>query len=125
MSGFDDSPVGGITLVRPAIQSPNFSIANQTGWAVLENGDAYFFNVTATGEITGNTVIVSGTGDGVFIYDGVPAHGNLILAMSSAAGTDPYGNSYSGPGIAISAPGTNNNEIQIRPDLNAILIYSG
>jgi hypothetical protein len=115
---------GGI-LVYPQIQSPNFSLADQTGWAILSNGDAYFFDITATGSVTANTVVVAGSGDGVFIYDGIPAYGNLILAISSAAGTDAYGNQYSGPGIAISAPGSNtNNEIQLRPDKSAILIYA-
>jgi hypothetical protein len=115
---------GGI-LIYPQIQSPNFNLAAQTGWAIMSNGDAYFFNITAEGSITSNTVVVDGTGDGVFIYSGTPGPGTLILAMSSAAGTDRFGNHYSGPGIAISAPGSGtNNEIQIRPDLSAILIYA-
>jgi hypothetical protein len=115
---------GGI-LVYPQIQSPNFSIANQTGWAIMSNGDAYFFNITAEGSVTANSVIVNGAGDGVFVYDGVPASGTLIVAIAAASGTDAFGNQYSGPGIAVSAPGSNtNNEIQIRPDLNAVLIYA-
>lgn len=113
----------GGALVVPVIRSPNFSLSGQTGWAVFSDGSAYFFNVTATGAVTSNTVVVQGSGDGVFIYDGTPALGSLIVAIVSAPGTDKYGNSYSGPGIIISAPGTGNNEIQIRPDLNGIFIY--
>lgn len=127
MAGFSHPIVGGGpgNLLIPQIQSPNFSIADQTGWAILKNGDAYFFNITAEGAVTANTVIVRGSGDGVFVYDGVPGLDTLIVAISSMAGTDPFGNPYSGPGISVSAPGPSGgkNEIQVRPDLNAILIY--
>lgn len=117
-----DPLVGSTVLRRPAIQSPNFDLNAQTGWAIFANGDAFFFNITAEGSVTSNTVIVNGSGDGVFVYDGIPGPGTLVVAISSAAGTDPYGNPYSGPGIAISGP-HGANEIQVRPDKNAILIY--
>lgn len=117
-----DPLVGSTVLRRPAIQSPNFSIPDQTGWAIFANGNAYFFNITATGSVTSNTVIVSGSGDGIFVYDGTPAFGTLLLAISSASGQDAFGNSYTGPGISLSAPGFQN-EIQIRPDLKAMLVY--
>lgn len=124
--GFTDSIVGGGgNLIRKSIQSPNFDIAAMTGWAIMRNGDAYFFDVTATGVVTANSVVVKGSGDGVFVYDGVPAHGSLVVAIAAAAGTDDFGNPYSGPGIAISAPGaTGKNEIQVRPDKRAIFIYA-
>lgn len=116
---------GGGALVVPVIRSPDFDLAAQTGWAIYANGDAYFFNLTAAGSVTSNTVIVSGAGDGVFIYDGTPALNSLVVSLASAAGTDPYGNAYSGPGISVSAPGGGGkNEIQIRPDKNAVLIYA-
>lgn len=117
---------GGGALVVPVIRSPNFSLENQTGWAIYANGDAYFFDVTATGAVAANTVIVSGGGDGVFIYDGLPAADTLVVSIASATGIDRYGNSYSGPGISVSAPGPDGgkNEIQVRPDKNAVLIYA-
>lgn len=126
MSGFSDSIIGGSgKLIRNQIQSPNFSIAGRTGWAIMKNGDAFFFNVTATGLVTANSVIVSGSGDGVFVYDGPPALDSLVVAISSASGSDGFGNSYSGPGISVSAPGaTGKNEIQVRPDKRAIFIYA-
>jgi hypothetical protein len=37
---------------------------------------------------------VTSTPAGLFFYDGPPATGNLILAISPAAGTDGYGNTY-------------------------------
>jgi hypothetical protein len=123
---FQNSIMAGPNLDRPLMQSPNFSVEDQTGWAIYRNGDAYFFNVTATGQVAANSVIVSGAGDGVFIYDGTPGPGTLVIAAAAASGTDQYGNAYTGPGIAISAPGPGGgkNEIQIRPDLNAVLIYA-
>lgn len=125
MGGFSNPIIGGGgSLVYPAIKSPNFSLADQTGWAIMKDGSAYFFNVTATGAVTANSVIIDGPTGGLFIYDGPPAFGSLVLAATGAAGTDRYGNAYSGPGISINAPGTDNREIQIRPDLNAVLIYA-
>lgn len=124
--GFQHDIAGGNgKLIVPVVQSPNFDLATQTGWAILKDGSAYFFDVTATGSVTSNTVVVAGSGDGVFIYDGLPAYGTLILAMSSQAGTDPYGNEYSGPGISLSQPGAggSKNNIQVRPDKGAVLIY--
>jgi hypothetical protein len=117
---------GGGALVVPLIRSPNFSLAGKTGWAVYANGDAYFFNVTAEGSVTATSVIVQGAGDGVFVYDGAPALNSLVVSVASQAGADQYGNSYSGPGISVSAPGPDGgkNEIQIRPDKNAVLIYA-
>jgi hypothetical protein len=96
--GFSDPVVGGQgTLIRQQIKSPNFSLAGQIGWAILKNGDAYFFNVTATGIITatqfsGNNFIIDSAG--IFFYSGPPAFGNLLIAIANTAGTDTFGNSY-------------------------------
>ena len=126
MSGFAHDLAGGSgNLIATALQSPNFSIANQTGWAVFKNGNSYFFNVTATGAVTATVVIAEGPGAGTFIYDGTAAYGTLLVAISGGAGEDDWGNNYSGPGISLSVPGMEGNEIQIRPDLGAMLFYGG
>lgn len=39
----------------------------------------------------GNTII---NPNGLFVYDGAPAAGNLVLAVASVAGTDQFGNAY-------------------------------
>ena len=93
----------------------------------MRNGDAYFFNVTAEGAVTSNPGHRQGPGDGLFVYDGVAGARDARRRhcqrrpekTSSATPTQ-------GPGIAISAPGLGGgkNEIQIRPDLNAVLIYA-
>ncbi len=115
---------GGGALVVPLIRSPNFSLEDQTGWAIYANGDAYFFNVTATGAVTATSVIVQGAGDGVFIYDGAPGPDTLVVSAASMSGADKYGNEYSGPGISLSIPGGAQNVIQLRPDLGAMLVYA-
>lgn len=93
--GFADPLVDGNgELIIPAIQSPNFDLATETGWAIMQNGDAYFFDVTATGSVTATTVIVHGTTGGVFVYSGAPGSGNLLGSFAGMAGTDPYGNDY-------------------------------
>lgn len=126
--GSFDNPItgGGGSLLINQIKSPNFNEATQTGWAILKDGEAFFFNVTAAGSVTANKVVVVGTNDGLFIYDGTPALGSLVVAIVAHPGTDSFGNSYSGPGISVSAPGPggSKNEIQIRPDKQAMFIYA-
>jgi hypothetical protein len=97
---------GGI-LVQPDVQSPNFSIAGQTGWAILQNGLAYFYDIILSGgTITGPDYIINTSG--IFMYSGTPANGNLIVSIAPAAGTDAFGNVYV-KGFEVSAgaiPGT-------------------
>lgn len=44
--------------------------------------------------IVATQVIIIGTGDGLFVYNGSPALGTLAIAITSQAGADKYGNSY-------------------------------
>lgn len=76
---------GGSTLLRPAIQSPNY-VTGSTGWTIKRDGSAEFNNVV----IRGGTV-VSGR---ALYYNGTPALGNLILSIAAAAGVDSFGNAY-------------------------------
>jgi hypothetical protein len=95
MVGFAHDVAGGQgILIVTQLQSPNFSIADKTGWAIMKNGDAWFFSVTAEGSISANTVVVSGSGEGLFIYSGTPGTGNLIGSWAQTASTDAYGNAY-------------------------------
>lgn len=45
--------------------------------------------------IVATQVIIQGTDDGLFVYNGVPAAGNLLACLVAAAGTDQFGNSFS------------------------------
>lgn len=83
---FQDDVAAGVTLVRPALQSPDYVIGT-SGWAVKIDGSAEFNDVTIRGGTT-----VSGT---ALYYDGPPALGSLFLAIASAPGADDYGNPYS------------------------------
>jgi hypothetical protein len=107
--GFNN-PLTGLngSLIYPQIKSPNFDLATQTGWAILKNGNAYFFNVVATGTITasefiGTDFIIDSAG--MFFYNGTPAAGNLILALAPVSGTDAFGNNY-GAGFTAGATGS-------------------
>lgn len=82
---FRNSVVGGTTLVRAAIRSPNF-VTGVSGWSIDRNGSAEFNNVT----IRGGTVI-SGTS---LYYNGAPAAGNLVASITATSGTDSFGNAY-------------------------------
>lgn len=44
--------------------------------------------------VVANQVIIEGTGDGLFLYNGVPGAGTLIGSIAAAAGSDPYGNAF-------------------------------
>jgi hypothetical protein len=101
---FSNPIMGGQNFIRPVMSSPNFSIGDQTGWAVYENGNAYFFNITASGTITSTTVIVSGAGEGIFVYSGTPLLGTLVASVTNSSGTDDVGNEYLG-GIVSYQPG--------------------
>lgn len=57
--------------------------------AELPDGSTGFRNRAQVGPI-----IVKQTGQGIFVYDGTPALGNLIVAIAGSNGTDPYGNVY-------------------------------
>lgn len=50
--------------------------------------------------ITGAQFIANGTQGEVLVYDGTPASGSLVLAVSPSSGTDSYGNTYS-PGLTL------------------------
>src|ERR1044072_4202736 len=88
---FRNSVVGGTTLVRPAIRSPNF-VTGVSGWSIDRNGSAEFNDLTIRGTFNGQNFIIND--DGMFVYSGTPANGNLIASVAAASGTDAFGNSY-------------------------------
>jgi hypothetical protein len=91
--GFAEPIVAGQQLIIPGIQSPNFSLAGQTGWQLLVSGLATFFNVVLSGgTVTGPDYILNP--QGFFFYSAAPAHGNLIISVAPAAGTDGFANAY-------------------------------
>jgi hypothetical protein len=49
---------------------------------------------TSPAIVRANIVIIFGTNDGLFIYNGTPALGNLIGSWTGQSGTDAFGNPY-------------------------------
>jgi hypothetical protein len=81
-------------------QRPDQAYAGQQGAAVAPG---------STGIVRARQVIVSGAGEGVFVYNGTPQLGGLVPSITFNSGTDPYGNNYLfgnasyGAGIAVSS----------------------
>lgn len=99
-TGFENPITGGQgSLVRAQIKSPNFSLAGQTGWAIMKNGNAYFFNIVAKGTVTATAFIGTDflmSAAGLFYYNGTPAAGNLVAAIAPPGTTqDSFGNAVS------------------------------
>jgi hypothetical protein len=44
--------------------------------------------------VRASEVIIAGSPDALFVYDGTPGPGKLIASIAAVAGTDPYGNAY-------------------------------
>lgn len=90
---FPDNAVGGVTLLTPAIQSPNF-VHNSSGWQVNQNGSAEFNNLQIRGTFNGTDFVINSVG--AFFYSSTPAAGNLILSItaSTTGGTESFGNHY-------------------------------
>lgn len=103
--GFQNPIVGGTALRIPAIQSPDFQ-SGVSGWIIRIDGSAEFNDLTIRGEFHGQDFIINS--DGIFLYSGTPAAGNLIGSWTSAAGTDGFGNSYSAGLTLYSADGVIN-----------------
>jgi hypothetical protein len=99
--GSFDNPIAGAggDLTVNQVRSPNFNLAAKTGWEIQKNGNAFFFNIVATGTITatefdGTTFQIVAAG--YFLYSAAPGAGDLVLSIASAAGTDRFGNPYPG-----------------------------
>lgn len=60
--GFSNSVVGGITLVRPAIRSPNY-VTGSTGWTINADGTAEFNSITARGTVVVGNAVAGGSGE--------------------------------------------------------------
>ena len=94
MGGFSNPIVAGNNLQTSRIQSPDF-VQGKSGWAIKRDGTAYFTGLNVTNTITtGGSIILTSTTDGMFIYNGTPAAGNLIVSITAASGTDSFGNTY-------------------------------
>lgn len=94
-------------LVVTSFQSPNFQHLVQ-GWQVAKDGSAEFNDLTIRGTFFGTDFIINSAG--AFFYSGTPAHGNLIISITTAAGTDSFGNAYKAD---VSVYGSNSSYVQL------------
>jgi len=129
MSGYSNPIIGGGdgALVYPQIKSPNFSVAAKTGWAILKDGTAYFFSVTAEGVVTatefdGTDFVIDAAGE--FFYSSTPADGNLILAIANAAGSDQYGNAYKQGLMVLGTGASAGAYVWLDPALGRVVVQS-
>lgn len=58
---FNNDLAGGVTLVRPALQSPNYA-AGVSGWSIKIDGSAEFNNVTVRGTLQSNNYVAGVSG---------------------------------------------------------------
>lgn len=87
--GFSNQIIGGLSkLIRNAIMSPDY-VPGVSGWSINKDGTAEFNDAVFRG-----TVVIDSIGEALLVYDGVPAAGNLILAIASVSGTDTFGNAF-------------------------------
>jgi hypothetical protein len=114
VTGFMNPPVGlnGI-ITRNSFQSANY-VPGVSGWAIFKNGNAEFNNLTVRGSFFGQNFEIQPAG--IFVYDGTPALGNLICAITgtSASGTDRFGNVYTPGGECIIASPTATNMFNVQ-----------
>ncbi|WP_399559099.1 hypothetical protein OG762_52395 (plasmid) [Streptomyces sp. NBC_01136] len=82
---------GGSTLLRPAIQSPNY-VPGVSGWSLNRLGDAELNDLKLRGTYMGQNYVISPAG--LFFYSGTPAAGNMTGSWAPAAGADDFGNAY-------------------------------
>lgn len=103
---FSNPIVGGTTLIRPAIQSPNY-IPGSTGWTINKDGTSEFNNVTVRGTLQSNnysagiagwkldqagsaefnSVTIRGTGTTTPIIVGSSSNPQVTIASASNLGT--------------------------------------
>ncbi len=88
---FSNPLAAGLTLIRQALRSPNY-VAGVSGWTVNQDGSAEFNNLTIRGTFNGTDFVINSSG--MFVYSGVPALGNLLVAIAPLAGADSFGNAY-------------------------------
>jgi hypothetical protein len=81
---FDDDVVGGITLIRPAIQSPNY-VAGTSGWSINVDGSAEFTDLLVRSS--------DGSGSNISLANGkitITNAADIVVSEISSAGYKLY-----------------------------------
>ena len=104
------------SLVLQSVFSPNF-LTGVSGWSINKDGSAEFNNLTIRGTFFGADFIINSAG--IFLYNGVPALGNLVGSWAITAGSDSFGNAYRA-GLNVDAT-SGTSYLQLLPGSPAIL----
>lgn len=119
---FGNPLVGGTTLIRPAIQSPNF-VAGSAGWKIAKDGTAEFNNATFRGTVVVGVApnpqveIISSAGSGLIRF---PTN-RAIEAQKSTILSGPVnpGTAAEYAALAISGPSVTGATDQLRQQFNS------
>lgn len=82
---FDNPVVGGSTLIRPAIKSPNYQ-PGALGWIIDRTGFAEFNNVTIRGTLQSNNFVVNTSGWQLLAAGGAQFNGNVTVNQGTITG---------------------------------------
>ena len=75
---FQDELAGGIVLIRPALQSPDY-VAGASGWSIKVDGSAEFNNITIRGSGTADPLVVGPAGMPQVIVRTTPTNGLVVF----------------------------------------------
>lgn len=75
---FQDELAGGVVLIRPALQSPDY-VAGASGWAIKVDGSAEFNNITIRGSGTADPLVVGPAGAPQVIIRTTPTNGLIVF----------------------------------------------
>ena len=84
---FTNPVVGGTTLIRPAIQSPNY-VAGTSGWSINQDGSAEFNGVTIRGTLQSSNYVLNTSGwqlnnNGTAFFNGTLTMGGSGIIRTS------------------------------------------
>lgn len=80
---FQDELAGGVVLVRPALQSPDY-VTQVSGWAIKIDGSAEFSNVVIRGGGTQDPIVVGSPGSPQVIIRTTAGNGLIVFPTNRA-----------------------------------------
>lgn len=80
---FQDELAGGVVLIRPALQSPDY-VTGVSGWAIKIDGSAEFSNVVIRGGGTSDPIVVGNPGSPQVIIRTTAGNGLIVFPTNRA-----------------------------------------
>lgn len=84
---FQDELAGGVVLIRPALQSPDYE-TGVSGWAIKIDGSAEFNNVTIRGAGSADPLVVGPDGMPQVVIRTTPTNGLIVFPTNRAIEAD-------------------------------------